>query len=201
MPNFVSPSGAPSAMLIAQLRDRDDAAWHRLTEVMTPTIARWVRRGGVPESNTPDVVQDVFVEITRSLHRFECESPGRSFAGWVRVITRRRVFRYHRRDEPEAVGGSHTRWVLDHIPAFAADDDVTDHPNQEVVQRVLDEIRDQFEARTWAAFEAVSIRNRHVKEVAAELGMSVGAVYIAKSRVIKCVRVQLAEMLTGSVLP
>jgi RNA polymerase sigma-70 factor (ECF subfamily) len=49
-------------------------------------------------------------------------------------------------------------------------------------------VRDQFEEATWQSFWLVAVEGREAAAVAGQLGISLGAVYIAKSRVLKCLR-------------
>ena len=56
-------------------------------------------------------------------------------------------------------------------------------------------VQDEFEHRTWQAFEQTAAEGRSPVDVAAELGMSPGAVYIARSRVLKRLRAELDGLL------
>jgi RNA polymerase sigma-70 factor (ECF subfamily) len=46
------------------------------------------------------------------------------------------------------------------------------------------EVQGEFQPSTWQAFWQTSLEGRNTKEVADSLGMTVGAVYIARSRVL-----------------
>ena len=54
-----------------------------------------------------------------------------------------------------------------------------------------DRIRDQFEHNTWLAFWRTFVEDRSVAQTAQELEMSAGAVYIARSRVVKRLRCEV----------
>jgi RNA polymerase sigma-70 factor (ECF subfamily) len=60
-----------------------------------------------------------------------------------------------------------------------------------VVKRALDLIRSDFEPQTWAAFTGVMVDGRSAKDVAAELGMTVNAVYLACHRVMTRLREEI----------
>jgi RNA polymerase sigma-70 factor, ECF subfamily len=60
--------------------------------------------------------------------------------------------------------------------------------------RALDMIRAEFEPRTWQAFWQTTIDDRAPKDVAADLGMSPGAVRVAKSRVLHRLREELGDL-------
>jgi RNA polymerase sigma-70 factor (ECF subfamily) len=59
-----------------------------------------------------------------------------------------------------------------------------------IVTRLLEQIRPRFEAKTWAAFHRTTMDKAPPAEVAQELGISVNAVFIAKSRVLTQLRQQ-----------
>ncbi|HYH64341.1 MAG TPA: sigma-70 family RNA polymerase sigma factor [Urbifossiella sp.] len=182
--------------LLERVRHQDAAAWHRLVLLFTPVVYQWVRRGGVAEADAADVVQDPFVGVLHSVVEFRRDYDGATFRGWLRRITQHKVRDFFRRraDGPAAEGGSAANVRLQLHADLAPDDaaeetDETD--SQSLVRRGLELIRDEFEPRTWQAFQAVGVDERPAAEVAAELGMSVGAVYVAKSRVLKRLREEL----------
>jgi RNA polymerase sigma-70 factor (ECF subfamily) len=54
-------------------------------------------------------------------------------------------------------------------------------------------VRCEFRESTWLAFVNTSIQGRSVSEVAAELKMSAGSVYVARSRIIARLRAKVEE--------
>ena len=58
----------------------------------------------------------------------------------------------------------------------------------------VERIRCDFEDSTWQAFWQTSVDAREPREVAEELGLSVGAVYIARSRVLARLRAEVLEV-------
>ena len=51
-----------------------------------------------------------------------------------------------------------------------------------------EQIRGEFQASTWKAFWRTCVEGRAIQEVAAELQLSAGAVYVARSRVMARLR-------------
>ncbi len=183
-----------STSLLVRARSNDRCAWEKLADLVSPIVYTWVRRGGVPEADAEDVVQDVFLELSRGLNRFRRDQPGDSFGGWLRTLTRRRTCDYYRRGHAVGAGGSAAKMRMEQVPE-APDGDPTDDPTAELVRRGLESIRGEFAARTWHAFEALAVAERPVADVAAELGLTVGAVYMARSRVLKRLREELEGLL------
>src|SRR5262249_60000951 len=60
--------------------------------------------------------------------------------------------------------------------------------DEHVARRLLELLRPEFQPNTWRAFERLMLEGGKPDEVAAELGLSVNAVFIAKSRVLRRLR-------------
>src|SRR5262249_53597363 len=134
-------------------------------------------------------VQDVLAVLVRELPRFEhSRNPG-AFRAWLRSITINRLRATWHSRRPAAGGGAVAEQLLQledpSSPLSRAWDEEHDRP---VVTTLLDAIRLEFQPPTWRAFEATVRDGRTAAEVAAELGLSVNAVLIAKSRVLKRLR-------------
>jgi DNA-directed RNA polymerase specialized sigma24 family protein len=57
-----------------------------------------------------------------------------------------------------------------------------------------DQVRGEFTSPTWKAFWGTAVDGRKPQEVGAELGLSPGAVYVAKSRVLARLREKVREL-------
>ena len=67
----------------------------------------------------------------------------------------------------------------------------------DLYRRALELIRSEFEERTWRAFLMVTVEGRLPADAAAALGTTPGAVYIAKSRVLKRLREEFGDLIEG----
>ena len=103
----VEPSSI-SSTLLERLRARQGEAWQRLVDLYGPVVYRWCRQLGVGQTDAGDVVQDVFAAVAIDVGRFRRDRPGDSFGGWLRAITRHRVYDHFRRrqGQPAADGGT-----------------------------------------------------------------------------------------------
>ena len=61
-------------------------------------------------------------------------------------------------------------------------------------QRAVELVRAEFEQRTWEAWWKTAVEGRPAADVAAEMDMSLAAVYKAKSRVLLRLRQELAGL-------
>lgn len=190
-----SSSAQTHASLLERARARDADAWERMVVLYAPLVLSWCRRSGLREDDAADVSQEVFQAVALHLDRFRRERPGDTFRGWLRTITRNKVTDHYRlrQIEPDGIGGSEARSALSQVPESAPLDEINadGEPDAAFLHHALEMIRDGFEPRTWQAFWQTAVDDRSASDVAADLGMSAGAVRVAKSRVLHRLRVEL----------
>lgn len=182
---------ATSPSLLDRLRGPDRAAaWDRFARLYTPVLDRWAARLGVPAADRPDLLQDVFVSLLGALPAFTPD-PGRSFRAWLYAVLANK-WRDHarkRRPGPLADGSGGPA-----VPDPAAEYDEAEY-RAVLVGRAARLIETDFRPEAWAAFRATAIDGRPAAEVAAELGMTANAVYLARARVLARLRQELAGLL------
>ncbi len=186
-----------SPSLLERTRAQDQAAWERLISLYTPLIYCWCRQAGLQPADAADVGQEVFRAVARKIGNFQHNRPGDSFRGWLRVITRNKVRDHLRKRAAAGVGGSDALRELHQVP-FEEErtPETSDADEQRLVYRqALELIRAEFEARTWDAFQRVVVEGRGPADVAAELGLTLNAVYLAKSRILRRIREEFADLM------
>lgn len=189
---------ATSRTLLQRASQNDPEAWRRLVQLYSPLIQYWCRRGGVPERETEDLIQEVFQGVARSLAGFRRDRPGDTFRGWLRGIVRHKVQDYYRRrgQELDPAGGTAAHQQLQQVPepGFADEDDAPQQISS-LYQRALELVRAEFEERTWQAFWRSAVDGKSAPEVAAEMGLSAVAVRKAKSRVLRRLKEEVGDVL------
>ena len=160
--------------------------WRRLVDVYGPLLGEWLARAGVPACDRDDLTQEVMVVVVRRVGEFEHRGPG-AFRAWLRGILANHIRKYFRErhsnpavdlDQLAAEGSPLSRlWDRDHDEYLAA--------------RALRAVEGDFAPATWAAFRRQVFDGCKPAEVAAELGLSLNAVMLAKSRVLKRLRFEL----------
>lgn len=180
--------------LLQRAQGQDPAAWQRLVSLYSPVVFHWCRKTGLQPADAADVGQEVFRAVARKLSEFRRDQGGDTFRGWLRAITRNKIRDYFRNRSPEQTGGGR----LPMRPAPVLPDAVDDAGQREevrlVCRRAVDLIREEFNEPTWLAFWAVEIDGRRPADVAADLRLSVNAVYLAKSRVLRRLREEFADL-------
>jgi RNA polymerase sigma-70 factor (ECF subfamily) len=183
----------PISLLVRLRQPVAREAWDRFVVLFTPLVYAWGRQLGLQDSDAADLVQDVFVKLVQALPTFAYDAH-KGFRRWLRTVTLNtwRDRRKRRGDRPlpgdEAV-----------LAALAAPDALepfweTEY-RQLLMQRALALIQADFQPTTWKAFWEQIVVGRPAKEVAAELGLTPGAAFAARFRVLDRLRQELAGML------
>lgn len=174
--------------LIERLRDPADAAsWRRMVDLYTPLIRRWLGRS-VPGADEDDLVQEVLGAVLRAMPTFVHTGRPGAFRRWLRTTTARHLsaFWRARRARPGEAPPAAWEQLEDSESELAR---AWDREHDEyVARRLLELIEPEFTPTTWLAFRRQVVDGLPAAEVAAELGTSVNAVLLAKSRVLARLR-------------
>jgi len=195
-----SESSSVSSTLLDQLRSGRPEAWERLVRLYSPMVYRWCRRSGLAAEDAADVLQEVLSAVMLHLPDFRRDRPQDSFTAWLAAITRNKVRDLFRRrcGKAEPRGGSTAQQLLSEIPQPPEPSGDGIRPDAEsaawLSRGVLETIRAEFEARSWQAFWRTAVEGQAPAHVAEDLQMSVPAVYMAKSRVLRRLRQAMGEL-------
>ena len=183
------PATRPS--LLVRLRNsRDDQAWADFNAVYEPVIYRMTRRRGLQDADAREVVQEVLMSVASAIDRFDFEAAG-SFRGWLGRITRNAVV-----DQFRKLSVHETATDADemqrHIDKAGIDrqwsDEFDKQRREQLFRWAASEVRQKTGELNWMAFWQTSIETRPISQVAHELGMTEGAVYVARCRILKRIR-------------
>jgi RNA polymerase sigma-70 factor (ECF subfamily) len=182
------------ASLLERLRHPGDAeAWARFVALYAPLIFSWGRRVGLQEQDADDLVQDVLLALVRALPGFHYDRH-KSFRRWLRTVTLNKWRdRGKRRGTQPLPGGPNG---LENLPSPEDPDAFWDAEyRRHLAERALRVMQADFQPATWKACWEYVACGRPAAEVAAEVGLSTGAVYAASFRVLHRLRQELAGIL------
>ena len=191
-----------SISLLMRLQQTDDSRnWNRLVELYSPLLLLWLRKYDVQKSDADDLVQEVLMAVAKDLKSFDHNGRTGAFRSWLRTILvhRLRNFWRARGRRPQARRDSDIDRRLDQLedPSSEMSQIWNQQHDRFVARQLLASAEPSFEPRTWTAFRRVALDGAKPDFVARELGISVNAVFIAKSRVLSRLR-QEAEGLVDS---
>jgi RNA polymerase sigma-70 factor (ECF subfamily) len=172
----------------------DQAAWERFVQLYTPLLSHWAHRLGLAGPEAADLVQDVFTLLVQKLPEFHYD-PGRRFRGWLWTVTLNCCREKQRRLAIPAPVAAEWDRRLQETSADVAEEVAEEEYRQYLTRRALELMQAEFQPATWRAFWEYVVQERPAAEVAAELGLSENAVYLAKGRVLRRLREELGGLL------
>jgi RNA polymerase sigma-70 factor (ECF subfamily) len=178
----------PLSLLDRLLSHGDDEAWDQFSILYEPLIRRWVGRLVSRPDAVEDITQEVLKALLEGLPGFRHNLRNGAFRAWLRKITVHRVRRYWRDGRPTAAQLSEVSDLEDPRSALSRLWDA-EH-DRHVVRSLLEEVRPDFDDTTWDIFRRLVFGGWPPREVAKKFGCSLNAVYIAKSRVLKRLRLE-----------
>jgi RNA polymerase sigma-70 factor (ECF subfamily) len=184
--------------LIERVRNPHDArSWHEFKELYEPLLLAQVRSRGLSEADGRDVVQDVFIALWRGLQSFKLDRSRGRFRTWLYQVARNAMIDWSRRQRRRNNAEEGWRERMESLEAHTPEEEADWNTScrRRVLEVVLALVKEQSQPKTWACFEQKVLQDRPGADVAAELGLTVNAVYVYASRVQARVRDLCAEYL------
>ena len=175
--------------LLMQIRQPENGrAWEEFVEIYRPVIYRTARSRGLQHADAMDLVQTVFISVAGSIGKWEKRNEKTRFRHWLlRVARNATINSITRRPRDLPVGGQETedylvsRQVSDVESATQLDLEY----RRQLYLTAADQVRESVDESTWQAFELTSVHEMPIEDAARDLGKTVGAVYAARSRIMK----------------
>lgn len=186
------------ASLLLRLRDpQDHEAWVEFVSLYEPVIYRVLRRTGLQDADALEVLQELLLAVNRNIGRWQHGAEHGSFRGWLRRVTRNLVVSWVRRQRRhQATSSVDLDSLLESHPADNGPE--TDEFDRELrralFHKASEQVRAEVRPQTWQAFWDVAVSGASVAETASKLGMTAGAVRVAKCRMVSRLREVVAEM-------
>lgn len=175
--------------LVARLKDvRDGGAWVEFLDLYQPLVVRLLRRRGLQDADAEDLSQDVLMAICRRIEGWKHNGRKGAFRSWLYVVSKNLMLNLLTRERQCLVGVSAAELdaLLDERATVSNASEL--EYRRELLARGAELIRREFRESTWTAFWRSAVEHFPISEVAEELHMSEGAVYIARSRVMARLR-------------
>jgi RNA polymerase sigma-70 factor (ECF subfamily) len=178
--------------LLGRLRQPgEQVAWSRFVQLYTPLLYCWAQRWGLQDQDATDLVQEVLVVLVQKLPEFRYD-PQLRFRAWLRTVALNKCRDFVRQRNLRGIGQE----SLADVAAPAEDDALAEAEyRQHLVSRALQLMQVEFSPNMWKACWEHVVVGRPAAEVAAELGISEGTVYVAKSRIMSRLRQELEGLL------
>lgn len=184
----VGDSPLTRASLLVQIRDGSNQdAWLEFMNLYGPLVYGFARRRGLQDADAADLMQDVLRSVSSAIGQLDYDRAQGTFRGWLFTITRNKIFNFlsARRIRPQGSGDTTTNQLLDTHPDASDSEDVWEVEYQRrLATLAMNRVKHEFQENTWQAFWLSAVEGAAVADIAKQLKMSHGAVYVAKSRVL-----------------
>jgi len=193
------PETRPS--LILRLHDpADDAAWEEFVAIYRPVIVRLAEFKGLQRCDADDLAQQVLLSVANNIGRWEHDPQRARFRTWLAHAVRNATLNaLTRMPADRGAGGTTGMLALENHAGATDDAEMLELEwRRETFRWAVDQVRDEFQPQTWEAFWITAVDGLSASEAAEKTRKSIGAVYVARSRVMQRVQAKLKE-LTGDV--
>lgn len=194
----VDNSPLTRASLLLQLRDGNNrGAWQEFMQLYGPVVYGFARKRGLQDADAADLMQDVMRSVSSAIGRLDYDRSQGTFRGWLFTITRNKIFNFlsARRIRPQGSGDTTTNQLLDAQSDGSDSADVWELEYQRrLASLAMDRVKHEFQENTWRAFWLTAVDGVAAAEVARQVGISPGAVYVAKSRVLARLREEVESI-------
>ena len=187
-----------SASLLGRLggNPNDDAAWGEFVQHYGHKILLWCRHWKLQEADAQDVTQNVLLMVARQMRTFRYD-PTRRFRAWLKTVARAAWCDWLEAQKRPGRGSGDTD-VQRRLASIEARDDLITRLEEEYDRELFEaasaRVRLRVEPHTWEAFQLLTFEGLAGAEVAERLSMKVGAVFVAKSKVQKMLRDEVANL-------
>ena len=190
--------------LLSRLRDwQDHDGWREFFDTYWRLIYRVAQHAGLDDATAQDVVQNTFIYLARRMPKFRYDPARGSFKSWLRRVTRSRVSVFRRRAEakepplPELPLEEDNINVWESIPDPAGDavDEIWQREWEDNLLKVaLRRMAPKVSAQQLMIFELAALGEVPLKQVARKLDVSLMQVYLARHRVGKLFKAEVARL-------
>jgi RNA polymerase sigma factor (sigma-70 family) len=174
--------------LLVQIRDsKNEAAWQEFIKLYGPMVFGFARKRGLQDADAADLMQDVLRSVSSAIGRLDYDRSQGTFRGWLFTITRNKVYNFlsARRVRPQGSGDTTTNKLLNEQPAGEDGSDAWEIEYQRrIASMAMDRVKSEFQETTWQAFRLTAVDGLSAADASKQTGLSTGAVYVAKSRVL-----------------
>jgi RNA polymerase sigma-70 factor (ECF subfamily) len=176
------------ASLLLRLRDPGDGdAWREFVALYAPLVYGYARKRGLQDADAADLSQEVLGAVAGAVGRLEYDPRRGAFRNWLFTVVRRKLSNWQaaRRNRGQGSGDTATHQLLEQCPAPEGEEAEWEAEwERRLFAWACDQVRRDVTEATWQAFWRTAVDGQPGKQVAADLGMTAGAVYLARNRVL-----------------
>ncbi|MDA8744217.1 sigma-70 family RNA polymerase sigma factor [Rubripirellula amarantea] len=188
------------ATLVLRLRDRTDSdAWNDFAHDYGPMLYRFVRSRGLQDADASDLVQEDMRSVGMAIDRLDYAKEKGGFRAWLFTITRNKLSSFFQKRQRIGPTGNDTAQLELLQQASDGRNELEEEWEVEfqrqLAARAMESLKPTIEPKTWAAFELTAIQGLPADIAGEQIGLSKGAVYVARSRVTAKLRAEIERLM------
>ncbi len=189
------------ASLLLRIQDPEDVeAWSEFQEIYAPLVYRLGRSRGLQDADAQELAQEVMIAVAGAIQRWQPDRQRGRFRTWLYRVARNTLInllaKQSRREQ--AAGDTNVQQML--LQVTAGDDGQSLEIQQQLRRQTFlwaaAQARRTCQPATWQAFWRTCVEGHPVADVARQLKMTPGAVYVSRSRVMAKLK-RLVEQVTA----
>lgn len=183
--------------LLARLSDPSDReAWQQFADLYQPVIYRIARGRGFQDADAQDLAQQILMSVAGAIPSWKKTSAQTRFRHWLKKVTKNAALNALTRGPKETVAAS-SKLVAIQNDVFVDSElekQIDDEHRREVYRQAAEIVQRQVQPATWDAFRRSTLLDQSAEEVSEQTGLTVGSVYVARSRVLSKLRETVAAI-------
>lgn len=197
---MIEPPATQPSLLVRLKHPRDEQAWVEFVEIYEPLVQRLARRNGLRGADADDLTQEVFRAVAGAIDRWDPDPARGSFRSWLFRIARNLIVNLlaarRRQSAGYGTGDTDTVALLEAQPAVEPETSALFdiEYRRRLFAWAAERVRGEVHESTWQAFWRTGVEGQDVPSVAKALGLSPGAVYVARSRVMARLRREIESV-------
>jgi len=186
------PDTRPSLIATLGGEIETNSAWREFFDRYAPAIYRVARMRGLTHDDADDIVQQTMVSISSHIGDFRYDRDRGRFRNWVRTITENKIKSAWRKRPGLQADTSLINAISDDAPAI--EDVWEDEWRMQDLIWCLDQVEKDIPPRKMEAFRKYVLEGIPAEEVARQMDMTVGNVYVTRHTVLGKIRKKAGEL-------
>lgn len=175
--------------LLVRIKDSgDEQAWEEFNKVYQPLLFGYFMKHNLQPADAEDLSQDVMRTIIKNIENFEYDPKKGSFRAWLKAVSRNKAINFLKHSGRKSQGSGRTTIIqfVENQPSEETEEDFEwdKEYRKRLFEWASEFVKKEVSTQTWQAFWMSSIEEKSGEEISETLGLSPGAVYSAKCRVL-----------------
>jgi RNA polymerase sigma factor (sigma-70 family) len=183
--------------LLTRLKHHDDhAGWQRFFDTYGGVIHALAMRAGLSDAEADDALQETLLSVAKEIPGFRYDPARGSFKGWLFKITRRRVADQFRARARRQRDGNDAADAIEQAVDPSGDplsplwEEEWRHSQ---MQWAVERVKQKVSSRQWQMFDLAVLQEWPTERICKLLGVNRAQLYMAKMRVGRCLKIEVAS--------